>query len=111
MVMDKAEGKRESSPGNASLANTAGVQVAALGPFRGPTVHRGLIAEVAAEAWGTCATLAHTPAAWTVVTETVDAATVCREEMGSGKLRQGQSWPGARMKPREHWGQGMGQPA
>lgn len=94
MVMDETERKHDSSPGDTTLANAAGVQVADLGLFYGPTVHSGLIAEAAAEAWSTRATLAHTPTARTVVTETMDTATVCREEMGTGKLRQGQSWLG-----------------
>lgn len=56
------------TPGDAPLGNTAGVQVAALGLLHGPTVPCGLIAEAATETWGTCATLAHTPTAWTIVT-------------------------------------------
>ena len=55
-------------PGNTPLVNTAGLRVALLGLFCGPTGHHGLIAEATTEARGTCATLAHTPTAWTVVT-------------------------------------------
>lgn len=86
------------SPGDAPLADAAGVQVAVLGPLCGPTVSYGLVTEAAAKAWGTCALLAHPPAAWTVVTETVDTAAVCREDMVTGKVRGG----------RAAWGEGAG---
>lgn len=67
-VVDWAEGQHESSPGDTPLGDAAGVQVAVLGLFCGPTAPCGLVAEAATEAWGTRATLAHTPTAWTVVT-------------------------------------------
>lgn len=73
------------SPGDAPLANTAGVQVAALGLLRGPTVPGRFVAEAPAEAWGTCATLTHPSTAWTIVTQTVDTAAICREGRGAGK--------------------------
>lgn len=60
--------KLEPLPGNAPLADTAGMQVAVLGLLCGPTVPCSLVTEAAAEARGTCATLTHTPTAWTVVT-------------------------------------------
>ena len=82
------------------------MQVAVLGLLRGPTVPCGLVAEAAAEAWGTRATLTHTPTAWTIVTETMDTAAVCREEEGAGKLRQGESWLGAEMQPGQRWAWG-----
>lgn len=91
------------SPGDTPLADAAGVQVAVLGPLCGPTVSYRLVTEAAAEAWGTRALLAHPPAAWTVVTETVDTAAVCREDMVMGKVRRGLGCLGARVQRRGCW--------
>lgn len=99
------------SPGDAPLVDAAGLRVAVLGLLSGPTVSCRLVTEAAAEAWGTRALLAHASAAWTVVTETVDTATVCREDMGTGKVRWGQGWLGARMQLRGRWECGGRQPA
>lgn len=63
-----AEREPTSSPGDTTLVNAAGVWVALLGLLPGPAAHRGLVAEAAAEAWGTRAMLAHPPTARTVVT-------------------------------------------
>lgn len=64
------------TPGNTLLNNTVSVQVAGLGqPYRS-TVSHGFIAEAALEARGTCTLLAHPSTARTVVTQTMDTATV-----------------------------------
>lgn len=64
------------APGNTLLDNTVSVRVAGLGQPCGPTVSHGFIAESALEARGTCTLLAHPSTARTVVTQTVDTATV-----------------------------------
>lgn len=99
------------SPGDAPLADAAGMLVAVLGLFRRPTASRRLITEAAAEAWSTCALLTHAPAARTVVAEPVDTAAVCREDMGKGKVRQGQGGRGARTRQRGGWERGGWPPA
>lgn len=72
-----------SSPGHTLLNNTVSVQVAGLGqPYRS-TVSHGFIAEAALEARGTCTLLAHPSTARTVVTQTVDTATVCKGRDGN----------------------------
>lgn len=90
-VTDEVGRKPESSPAGAPLADTAGVWVAALGQLCGPTGLHRLIAEGAAEAWGTCAPLAHAATARAVVTNAVDTAAVWRGQIGQGRL-------GARMQ-------------
>lgn len=87
--MDGAQKKPESSsPGNTLLNNTVSVQVAGLGqPYRS-TVSHGFIAEAALEARGTCTLLAHPSTARTVVTQTMDTATVCKGRDENGETGQ-----------------------
>lgn len=101
------------SPGDAPLADAAGMLVAVLGLLRGPTASLRLITEAAAEAWSTCALLTPPPAARTVVAEPVDTAAVCREDMGMGmgKVRQGQGRRGARVRQGGGWERGRRPPA
>lgn len=60
--------------------------MAVLGQLCGSTLFHGLVAEAALEARGACALLAHPSTARTVVTQTMDTATIYREEMGTKKL-------------------------
>lgn len=77
-----------SLPGNTLLDNTVSVRVAGLGQPCGSTVSQGFIAESALEARGTCTLLAHPSTARTVVTQTVDTATVCKGRDGNRETGQ-----------------------
>lgn len=94
--MDRAQRKpASSSPGSTLLTNALSISVAE--QLCGATFSYGLIAEAASEARGTCALLAHPSTARTVVTQTMDTATVYRKEKGLEKLDRKQGFLGARI--------------
>lgn len=86
----RTQRKAESSPGLALLTDAASMLVAELSQPSRTAVSHGLIAEAALEARGTCAALAHSSAARTVVTQTVDTTTVYGEEW------EQRNWTGSR---------------